>query len=118
ALTARTAAKLVVDAAAFVALRADDIEAASAKRLLLLGIHIGFHFRGLAGERFLILDACRLIGEPHVEIAAKLNVGAAACHIGGNGDGAGYTGLRNDMGFLLVIAGVQHLVLHLLLFQK
>ena len=36
ALTAGTAAELVVDAAEFMALRADDIEAAGLQRLLLL----------------------------------------------------------------------------------
>jgi hypothetical protein len=41
ALTARTAAQLVVDAAAFVALGADHAEAAGGKHLLLLGIDLG-----------------------------------------------------------------------------
>ena len=33
---------------------------------------------------------------------AELDVGAAACHVGGDGDGAGLAGLGNDFRFLLV----------------
>lgn len=39
----------------------------------------------------------------------SLDVGTAAGHVGGDGDGAGNTGLRNDIGFLLVVTGVQNL---------
>ena len=48
--------------------------------------------------------------EPVVGIAAELDVGAAAGHVGGDGDGAGHAGLGNDVRLLLVVAGVQHLV--------
>ena len=54
-------------------------------------------------SRQLALDA-------HLEVAAELDVGAAAGHVGGDGDGAGHAGLGDDVGFLLVVAGVQHLV--------
>src|SRR5262249_15663032 len=43
--------------------------------------------------------------KPHV--AAKLNVGAAARHVGGDGDRARHAGLGDDLGLLLVIAGVE-----------
>ncbi len=56
----------------------------------------------LRGPRASLLDA-------HFEIAAELDVGAAAGHVGGDGDGAGHAGIGDDVGFLLVIAGVEDL---------
>ena len=55
---------------------------------------------GIVGQ--LALDA-------HVGVAAELDVGAAAGHVGGDGDRARHAGLGDDIGFLLVIAGVEHL---------
>ncbi len=46
ALTARTAAQLVVDAPAFVALGADDIEPARCERAFLVGGDFGADLRG------------------------------------------------------------------------
>ena len=46
----------------------------------------------------------------HLEIAAELDVGAAAGHVGGDGHRARHAGLGDDVGLLLVVAGVQHLV--------
>ena len=43
-------------------------------------------------------------------IAAEQNVGAAAGHVGGDGDGAFAAGLRDDVRFALVLLGVEHLV--------
>ena len=40
-------------------------------------------------------------------VAAELDVGAAAGHVGGDRDRAGHAGLRDDVGLLLVVAGVQ-----------
>ena len=51
-------------------------------------------------------------------IAAQQNVGAAAGHVGGDGDRALASGLRDDLGFLLVILGVQDDVLDALLLQQ
>ena len=41
-------------------------------------------------------------------IAAEQNVGAAAGHVGGDGDHALAAGLSDDLGFLLVELGVEH----------
>ena len=41
-------------------------------------------------------------------VAAQHDIGAAACHVGGDGNGALFTGLRYDLGFALVVLGVQH----------
>ena len=66
----------------------------------------------LGGARMLvarlpIVDVGQLLADAHVGIAAELNVGAAAGHVGGDGDGARHAGLRDDVGFLLVIARVE-----------
>ena len=50
-------------------------------------------------------------------IAAEQNVGTAAGHVGGDRDRALAAGLRHDVGFALVILGVQHFVPHAHLLQ-
>ncbi len=108
ALTAGTAAQLVVDAAAFVAFGADDIEAAGCERFFLQcrDIVANFLFGLLAlGAGF---HVAKLGLDPQVGIAAELNVGAAAGHIGCDRDRARNAGLRDDLRFLLVVARVQN----------
>ena len=48
---------------------------------------------------------------------AELNVGAAAGHVGGDGDGAALAGAGDDFGFLLVIFRVEDGVDDALLLQ-
>ena len=43
-------------------------------------------------------------------VAAEHDIGAAACHVGRDGDRAQVTGLRDDLGFLFVVLGVQDVV--------
>ena len=47
--------------------------------------------------------------DPHFGIAAELDIGAAASHVRGDGDRAGYAGLGDDEGFLLMVTGVENL---------
>ena len=110
ALAARAAAQLVVDAAGFVALRAEHVEAARVERLLLLGGDLfgdllaealGLRFRQVVGH---------LLGDAELEVAPELDVGAAPRHVGGDGDRAHAARLGDDGGFLVVEAGVEHLV--------
>ena len=117
ALTAGPAAQLIVDPAAFVAFGAQNIEAASVQRLLFLDFDVcldlgakqrDFAFGKFAPEGFFLGGAFLL--QAHFIVAAELNVGAAAGHVGGNGDGAGHAGLGHDEGFLFVMARVEHLV--------
>ena len=49
---------------------------------------------------------------------AEDDVGAAAGHVGGDGDRAGLPGLGHDQGFAFVLLGVQHLVRDAPLFQQ
>ncbi len=44
----------------------------------------------------------------HVDVAAQFDVGSAASHVGGDGDGAWHAGLGNDLRLLFVEARVQH----------
>ena len=63
------------------------------------------------------LHLAELVLDAEVDIAAELDVGAAAGHVGGDGDRAEAARLGDDMRLLLVIAGVQHLVLDLRLLE-
>ena len=56
-----------------------------------------------------VLHLAEFALDAHFKVAAELDVGAAAGHVGGDGDGARHAGLRDDIGFLLVVAGVQDL---------
>ena len=44
-------------------------------------------------------------------VAAQHDVGAAAGHVGGDGDGAELAGLGHDLGLFFVVLGVEHVVL-------
>ena len=108
ALAAGTSAQLVVDAAALVPLGADDVEAAGVDRLLL-------EIRDFRPDRRLLRRALLrrrvrvdLLLDAHLDIAAELDVGAAAGHVGGDGDRARDAGLGDDEGLLLMEAGVEN----------
>ncbi len=92
-----------------VPLGAEHEQAAGLERLLLQPRHLR---ADLVGARVLValgpvLDVGDFLADAHVGIAAELDVGAAAGHVGGDGDGAGNAGLRDDIGFLLVVAGIE-----------
>ena len=93
----------------FMALGGEHVEAAGGDRLFLQALHV-------LADRLLLRVALgafrhvgKLLGDAHVGIAAELDVGAAAGHVGGDGDGAGLAGLRDDRRLALVMAGVEHL---------
>ena len=117
ALAAGAAAQLIVDAAALMPLGADDVEAAALQRDLLVRRDLGPDRGGPALALGRVLDAGRLLADAHVDVAAELDVGAAAGHVGGDGHAARRAGLGDDVGLLLVIARVQHLVRNLALLE-
>ena len=101
ALAAGAAAQLVVDAPALVALGADHKEAARLEHdlavaldtradlgldTLQLGLARRPCFVGLTGE--LGDDFGLALAHQHLDVAAELDVGAAAGHVGGDGDAA------------------------------
>ena len=53
-----------------------------------------------------------------LQIAAKLNIRAAARHIGGNGHRAQPASLRHNIGFALMLASVQNLVFYTLFIEE
>ena len=141
ALAAGSSAELVIDAPGFVALGGHDVEAAQSGDFVVfhvgmrLGVGVDFvpfvaahpvelvvvgeevemlvgHVLGLVlGEALghLVLEAGVLGHE--LGVSAEQNIGAAAGHVGGDGDGVLAAGLRHDGCFALVILGVQDLVL-------
>ena len=53
-----------------------------------------------------------------LEVAAQHDVGAAAGHVGGDGDGAGAAGVGDHVRLALVLLGVEHVVLDRFLLQQ
>ena len=119
ALTAGAAAQLVVDAARLVPLGAEHVQAAGVDDLLGLGRGLRLDLRQRLGPGRLVLLrgldrveaalAQPLVGE-ELGVAAEHDVGAAAGHVGGDGDRAAPAGLGDDRGLPLVLLGVEHLV--------
>src|SRR5206468_11777602 len=94
ALAAGTAAELVVDAPALVALGAEHEQAAGRERLLLQAgdLRLDVLHAPLALRTF--RDVLEFLLDAHVGIAAELDVGAAPGHVGGDSDGARHARLR------------------------
>ena len=108
ALAAGTAAQLVVDAARFVALGADDVQAAGGLDRVVALLPFGLQARA---RDVVDRSPSRLqFGQFGFERAAEHDVGAAAGHVGGDGDRAGTAGLGDDLRFALVLLGVEHFV--------
>ena len=105
-LAAGTAAQLVVDAPAFVALRGQNEKTARRQNLGLFvrmfrldpGSHLVRVGIGVRGQR---------LQHFHLDVAAQLNIGAAPGHVGGDGHRAELAGIGNDLRFLLMLARVQ-----------
>ena len=132
ALTAGAAAELIVNAAAFVALGAQNAQAAGLA--YQLGIGLGVHFMlgqllmeqgagfqhqliggdavaaGFRDDLVVIAGLGQVVLGHVFGVAAQHNVGTTACHIGGDGNTAGTAGLGYDAGFFFVVLGVQHLM--------
>ena len=91
---------------------ADDVQPARGNDLLmaLQPLDLNALQVGLVG----ILDGVDL----RLRAAAQDDVGAAAGHVGGNGDRARPPGLRHDVRLALVLLGVQHLVRDLFALQE
>lgn len=57
------------------------------------------------------ISSLRICSRQAFRITAQQNIDTATGHIGGNGDGAGATGLRNDRRFALMILGIEHFMI-------
>ncbi len=88
-------------------LGAEHVKPAGGDDLLLelrdLGAHLGFLGLALLAR----LHGAECVADAHIGVAAELDVGAAAGHVGRDGDGARGAGLRDDEGLLLVEARIE-----------
>ncbi len=78
-------------------------QSADADHVFVIGIPLHFD---LLLDLFLlgrIFDLTRFLRGDELRISAEQNVGAAAGHVRGDGDGAFAAGLRDDLGFALVV---------------
>ena len=120
ALAAGAAAQLVVDAARLVALGADDVQAARATTLVVQLLPLGAQLRdrGLPCRRRRSASSASTASICLLDVAAQHDVGAAARHVGGDGDHLRAARLRHDLGLARVLLGVEHLVRQLVLVQQ
>ena len=136
ALTAASAAQLVIDTARLVPLGAEDVQSARGAHLfglrarhgLVLGhlfaeerarfedrFVLGFGVAGRLADRVLVVSGAAEIGLGQIlRVAAEHDVRAAAGHVRGDRHGAELARLRDDLRFLLVVLGVEHAVRHAL----
>ena len=109
-LTARTAAQLVIDPAAFVTLGRQNIKAPCVEHFFLLVSVFRFDLftdRNGIGIRISVQRFNHL----QLDVAAQLNVGAATGHVCRDGDRTELARIRHDLRFLLVLARVQNVML-------
>ena len=111
-LTPGSPAKLIVDPAAFVAFGRQYKQTAGFFDLVLVFPDRGFDLVAdhLFRFRIRLVGSFQHLGNQHLGIPAKLNIGAAPGHVGGDGHRPRHTGLGDDLGLLFVIAGVQDTV--------
>jgi hypothetical protein len=96
------------------ALGPENVEPAGRDDLLFVFFAVGPNFfedLELACIRQILFPVQNLF-EHEVGIAAQDNVSAAARHIRGDGDGALASGLGDDLGFSLMLLGVEDVVFH------
>ena len=127
ALAAGPAAQLVVDAPRLVALGAEHVEAAELGHLVVLGRDLVLDRLDRLGPRLLVvlrrLDrveaaGAQLVVGAELDVAAEHDVGAAAGHVGRDGDGTPAAGLGDDGRLAFVVLRVEHLVLDPALLQQ
>ena len=109
ALTSRTAAQLVVDAAAFVAFRADDEQSARFHGDFFARFDFTLDFLDAFFAFGGIGDVRQLLRHAHIKVAAQLNVRAASRHVRRNRNRARHARLGDDVSFLFVVARVQNI---------
>ena len=115
-LPARTTAKLIVDAPAFMAFRANHEKPAGGMHDWARRINFGLVARQ-SGFKFRPFGSIGFLPRQHFQITTQLNIRAAARHIGRNRHRTGAPGLGNDGRFLFMVARIQHLVRNVFLLQ-
>ena len=102
-----TAAQLVVDAPALMALGAHDVQPAGGLDFVVAHLPVGLQALAAGGVYFALRFQ---FGELDVQRTAQHDVGTAAGHVGGDGDRARTPGLGNDGRFALMLLRVEHFV--------
>ena len=140
ALTAASAAELVIDTAGFVALGTQNVKTARfsclfrfgrklfgklSKQFLITAAHSEDLFLLRIKEGIGYCNECvfkafffKLLLCHKLRVTAKLDIGTSSRHIGGNGYRTGGSCLRNDLGFQHMLLCVENVVGDLCLFQK
>ena len=119
ALASRAAAQLVVDAARLVALGADDVQPPGGDHLVVQLLPVEAHLLDRASSRAVASSVSSAMHpvDLGLGIAAEHDVGAAARHVGGDGDHLRPAGLHHDLRLARVLLRVQHVVRQLLLLE-
>ena len=116
ALTAGATAQLIVDAARLVTFSAENVQATQRHDFFVFRFHDPFglqvfllplRFSRFVGIDFLVFQE---LARHEIRISAEQDVGAATCHIRRDRDGAFAPGLGDDLGFTLVVFGVEHVM--------
>ena len=124
ALTARTAAELVVNTTALVTLGTNDAQAAGGKHVVVLDrahlLGAGHGLDALLARGLLKVNAvlAQQVQRDKLGVAAQQDVGTTTGHVGCDGNGALAAGLRDDLCLALVELGVKHVVLDAALIQN
>ena len=87
-------------------LGADDVQTAGGENLFLVLFDFFLEFVLYLFNLLRGFVAFQDLFQPHVDVAAQLNVGTAAGHIGGNGNGSGNAGLRNNRSLTFMMTGI------------
>ena len=87
-------------------LGADDVQTAGGENLFLVLFDFFLEFVLYLFNLLRGFVAFQDLFQPHVNVAAQLNVGTAAGHVGGNGNGAGNAGLRDNCSLAFMMTGI------------
>ena len=131
-LAAASAAQLIVYAAGFMPLCADDVKPSRRNHFLVLGVRLffiplielmierprlqhllilGIQVHGSGVDKILIIPLTAHFALGHIiRIAAQQNIRAAPCHVRRNRDGSIFSCLCDDHGLFFMVFGVEHLV--------
>ena len=111
-LPARASAKLIVDPSAFMPFRTQDMEPPLRDHLLLIGFALRFDFfvDGLFPVLGKVLVLIQDSFEQKIRVDTKDDIRAPPRHVACDRHGALLPSLCDDLGFLLMVLGVEHVV--------
>ena len=81
---------------------------AGGQDLLVVGVGVA---GGFVDDLVAVAGLAQFVLGKILGVAAQHDIGTAAGHVGGYGDGAELAGLGDDLRFLLMVLGVEHVVL-------